>query len=206
MKKKYFTLERWVAFLHKFSQQNGMLFTFSAFSKISGLNSESALRKALLRLEQKGLIKRVGSGLYLNLLKPARVEEVAMVLGKPCYISFESALSYYGVLSQIPLVLTCATIRKPFTKETPVGTILFRHLKRELFWGYLEKDGILYAETEKALLDWVYWSKKTEKTPPLLDEINWSELHLDKLRKYVLSFPKSVQKVLNQQIQNMRKR
>lgn len=194
---KYFTLDRWVSELKKISaEESGSLLNLVALLRISGFNSEQSLRKALLRLEKKGIIKRIGKGLYLNSFAPARIEVLAMLLGKPCYISYESALSYYGILSQMPFVVTCATTGKPSRKDTPLGTILYRHINPNLFWGYIEKERILYAEPEKALLDWIYWSRKTGNAKLTLGELDFSLLNKERLQKYAGTFPESVRKVL----------
>lgn len=194
---KYFTLDKWVSLL-KNSPYNTKLFGFASLLRLSNFN-ENRLRKALLRLEKRGLVKRVGAGLYLNTLNCPSIEEMAMVLYRPCYISYESALSHYGLLSQMPLVLLVATTKKPSTKETPVGTITSHHIKDRLFFGYIEKDGILYAEPEKALLDWVYSNIKIGAHLSL-DEIDWTLLNVERLYKYGSFFPKSMVAVIKKYI------
>jgi len=72
-----------------------------------------------------------------------------------------SALSYHGVIPEAVPVVTSVTTRRPRTDETPLGTFVFRHLHRSLFWGYEETrvgDGTTFfvASPEKALLDLVH--------------------------------------------------
>jgi len=45
--------------------------------------------------------------------------------------------------------------RKPQYKSTPLGEIVFRHIAPIRFRGYVESDGVLRAEPEKAFLDWL---------------------------------------------------
>lgn len=196
--KKYFTIDRWVNILQKTGKEDGGLMPLSTLSKLSGLEGHS-LRKALLRAEEKGLVEKVGPGLYLNRFGSTTLEELAMALNRPCYISFESALSAYGVISQEPLVLTCATTRKPLRKPTPLGDIVFRHITPKRFWGYVENKGVLTAEPEKAFLDWLYWSGKIQGRFPDLDEANLEEINRDKILSYVKKFPRSIQKFLSKQ-------
>ncbi|MFQ6083074.1 MAG: hypothetical protein ACE5WD_06930 [Candidatus Aminicenantia bacterium] len=71
--------------------------------------------------------------------------------------------------------MTCATTEKTKLVETSYGSIQFHHLKPALFWGFVNEDGILWAEPEKALLDYLYISRKIKGGFPSLDEINWEE-------------------------------
>ncbi|OIN96603.1 hypothetical protein AUJ66_05745 [Candidatus Desantisbacteria bacterium CG1_02_38_46] len=195
--KHYFTFDQWVNILQKTAREQEGLLPIAALSRLSGLKGFT-LRKALMRAEEKGLVDRVGSGLYLNRFARVTLEELAMTLGKPCYISFESALSYHGIISQEPLVLTCATTRKPQRKLTPLGEIVFRHINTRRFKGYIENNGILMAEPEKAFFDWLYWLCKTQGRFPDLDEINRDGLKKEKISFWLKKFPKSIQKLLKQ--------
>lgn len=163
--KQYLTLKDWIGIFHKAAGQGGKLLTWASLLGVCGL-SEPAARKALERLEKKGLIFRAGPGLYACRLFPPTLEEIAMAAGRPCYISFESALSRYGILSQSPMVITCATRKKPGNVQTPAGEFLLRHICAHLFWGFREEKGVLWAEPEKALLDWLYWKRKTQRSSP----------------------------------------
>ncbi len=63
------------------------------------------------------------------------IEHVARALrrGEYNYVSLESALSEYGVISQIPVDrLTVMTTGRKGVYGTPVGTIEFVHTKRKL--------------------------------------------------------------------------
>ena len=198
----YFTIDQWVSILQKTAREQAGLLPIAALSRLSGLKGFT-LRKALMRAEEKGLVDRVGPGLYLNKFAKVTLEELAMTLGKPCYISFESALSYYGIISQEPLVLTCATTRKPQRRLTPLGEIVFRHISTERFKGYTENKGILRAEPEKAFFDWLYWLCKTHGRFPDLDEINWGGLNGEKILFWSKEFPKSIQRFLKKQLETV---
>ena len=98
---------------------------------------DKAMEKSLQRMVAEGLLQRVAKGLYLNPAAGSRnrwiAEEVAKALrpGHLSYISLESILSEYGVISQIPISrLTVMTTGKSAIAETPYGTIEFTHTKR----------------------------------------------------------------------------
>jgi predicted transcriptional regulator of viral defense system len=193
MKREYFTLDRWIRLLQELGRQGGRILSLTALSQASGL-SQGTTRKAVYRLEKKGYLRRVARGLYANRFLPPTLEELAMILGRPGYISFESALERWGLISQMPLVLTCASTRRSGWKHTPYGEIVFHRLKPGLFFGFRpEESGILWAEPEKAVLDFIYIKLKTRGGVPPLDELVWEQLDLGKLSEWAEHYPRSVE-------------
>jgi hypothetical protein len=98
---------------------------------------EKALEKSLQRLVVDKLLLRVAKGIYLNPYASSRnswaIEEVAKALRPDSfsYVSLESILSEYGVISQIPMSrITVMTTGARGVFETPLGTIEFTHTKR----------------------------------------------------------------------------
>lgn len=99
-----------------------------------------AMEKSLQRMVLDGLLVKAARGIYVYALVSAdhqrrRIEEVARALrpGKLCYISLESMLSEYGVISQIPVSrLTVMTNGAGGLHETPFGVIEFTHTKRSV--------------------------------------------------------------------------
>jgi predicted transcriptional regulator of viral defense system len=98
---------------------------------------EKAMEKSLQRMVADGLLQRAAKGLYVNPAATSKnrwiAEEIAKALrpGKLSYVSLESILSEYGVISQIPVNrMTVMTTGKSGTIETPYGTIEFTHTKR----------------------------------------------------------------------------
>lgn len=96
-----------------------------------------ALEKSLQRLVVDKLLLRVAKGIYLNPYASSRnsraIEQVAKALRPDSfsYISLESILSEYGVISQIPMSrITVMTTGARGVFETPLGTIEFTHTKR----------------------------------------------------------------------------
>ncbi|MEI8402720.1 MAG: hypothetical protein WCG12_18105 [Alcaligenaceae bacterium] len=100
---------------------------------------EKAMEKSLQRMVADGLLQRVAKGLYVNPAATSKnrwiAEEIAKALrpGSLSYVSLESILSEYGVISQIPINrMTVMTTGKSGTVETPYGTIEFTHTKRRV--------------------------------------------------------------------------
>jgi len=193
---KYFTFDRWIQILQQLGKQGGKILTLQTLSLASGLRQEAA-RKALRRLEVKGYVQKLGRKLYANGIFPPTLEEVGMVLGHPCYVSFESGLERHGLISQMPLVLTCASTVTSGSKETPLGKIVFHRLQPSLFFGYAASDGILCAEPEKALLDFIYIGLKTKGGLPSLDELAWERIDPIRIKDWAQRYPRSVRKNLS---------
>lgn len=193
--KKYFTLDEWINLLQKTGKEKGRILTFNALQTASGLTL-SAVKKAVQRLTEKGYLVRLAGKFYANKFALPSLEEVAMLLGRPCYISFESALEKHGIISQIPLVLTCATTGKTKTISTTLGEIFLHHIQHGIFSGYFSEEGILWAVPEKALLDYIYINLKVKKGIMALDELNWKKLNKSRLNKLSQIYPETVKKIV----------
>lgn len=97
-----------------------------------------AFSKTLTTAVKRGVLQRVCRGVYVY--PPSfhhevyKLEKIAVVLrmGGYSYLSLESALSEYGVISQLPLNrITVMTTGRSQTYETPYGVIEFTHTQRD---------------------------------------------------------------------------
>lgn len=100
---------------------------------------EKSLAQSLKRMVGDGLLQRVARGLYVNPAASSKNrwigEEIAKALrpGQLSYLSLESILSEYGVISQIPVSrMTVMTTGASGLIETPYGVIEFTHTKRSM--------------------------------------------------------------------------
>ncbi|MHB8564755.1 MAG: type IV toxin-antitoxin system AbiEi family antitoxin [Acidiferrobacteraceae bacterium] len=96
-----------------------------------------AMEQSLKRMVADGILKRVVRGLYVNPAASSKnrwiAEEIAKALrpGSLSYVSLESILSEYGVISQIPIDrMTVMTTGASGLVKTSYGTIEFTHTKR----------------------------------------------------------------------------
>jgi predicted transcriptional regulator of viral defense system len=163
--------------------------------KVLGYKSRETLLVALHRLARQGVLVRVRRGIYRVSIRPGDTAVLANLLYRPSYLSFESALSRFGVLSQIPYTVTLATIRR--SKRTILdGTdVEYRQLRADLFFGYRIDNGLEIAEPEKALLDSLYLMKRGKLDLPL-DELDLSGLSSAKLGSFGARFPGYVRTAL----------
>lgn len=113
------------------------VFSKGDLAKAFPYEKDKALEKSLQRLVSDGLLQRVAKGVYINPMARSKkghvVEDIAAVLrrGHFSYVSRESMLSEYGVISQVPVSrITLMTTGANGVYETPYGVIEFTHTKR----------------------------------------------------------------------------
>ena len=85
-------------------------FTLADLEKVLGLKRNS-LYVTINRLVKEGLLIRLRKNTYQVFTASSNIEKMANELYYPSYLSFETALSLYGILSQIPYTITLATVR-----------------------------------------------------------------------------------------------
>jgi predicted transcriptional regulator of viral defense system len=145
-------------------------------------------RDKVSSLVAEGKIVRVKKGVYVFGEKwrraPLSLEVVANVLYGPSCISFEYALTRYGLLAERSLTITCLTIGDTKTFQTPLGIFEYRAIDREKFKIGLEyrnlgeEGGYLVASKEKALADLVYRTPGI-RTLGQLDYFLFEEMRVD---------------------------
>jgi predicted transcriptional regulator of viral defense system len=138
---------------------NQIVFRTDDISELLVVNSIYA-SKILGRLAESGEIVHIGRGLWA-LKNSVTITLLARYITAPFpnYISLQSALYQYGIISQIPGVLYLVSPARRRTARTPVGTISIHHIQPSFFFGYRkESKGILIATQEKALIDFLYLS------------------------------------------------
>lgn len=165
-------------------------FTLADLEKILKIKRDS-LYVTLNRFVKSGVLIRLRRGVYKPEFQSLELEKAANELYYPSYLSFESALSRYGILSQIPYTLTFATTRRSKKLLLAGREVEYRQLKKEYFFGYTLDNGIYIAEPEKALLDQLYMMSK-EKIPSDMSEWSLIALKKNKFLQYSRRFPKIV--------------
>lgn len=122
--------------LHYIDRQDGTcVYTKSDLRTIFHEDNTHALDAGLKRLVEDNILMRAVNGVYVYMLSDNRenlIEHIARAMrrGEYNYVSLESALSEYGVLSQVPMRLTVMTTGRGGVYHTPLGTIEFTHTKR----------------------------------------------------------------------------
>ena len=123
--------------LTHFDSSGRFVYKTGDLKKLFPKDSERALSAGINRLVKEGILIRASKGVFVYGLSRNKhkhpLEWVARTMrrGEHAYISLESALSEYGVISQIPIDrVTVMTTGRSGEYKTPFGTIEFTHTKR----------------------------------------------------------------------------
>ena len=180
-------------FIKKLQNFDRDYFTIADLEKITGL-ARSSLRVFLSRSTERGVLIRLKRGVYALESSPLKIEKIANQLYYPSYLSFESALSCYGILSQLPYTQTFATTKLPKRFTLGETEVEFRQLKKDLYFGYILKDNIYIAEPEKALLDQLYMVSIGRATLTV-KELDLRTIKNSVFKEYARQFPTGTQKL-----------
>jgi hypothetical protein len=125
--------------------------------------------KKIHDLKKAGVLIGVKKGLYVlapdHAPEPFRKETLANLIYGPSCVSLESALSFYGLLSERVETLTSVTPKRDKSFTTPVGTFTYRYLALEKYREEIDlvwldvQHPVLMATPEKALADYILLNK-----------------------------------------------
>jgi len=123
--------------LNAWGKKGIYVFTKHELAKLFPDDSPKTFTERLNRLIKAGILKRACRGIYVNEEMLPRdgytLERVARSLrrGEYNYVSLESMLSEYGVISQIPIDrVTVMTTGRKGEYKTIYGVVEFTHTKR----------------------------------------------------------------------------
>jgi len=153
------------------------LFSLNELGSLFGTENRQTLYKKVQRLEKSGILKKLMKGKYRFLLKEASDFTTANFLYQPSYISMESALSFYSIITGFPYQITSITIKKPKRFTIDEKDYSYSQISADLFWGWEKKENFLIATPEKALLDYVYFAQRG------LRGLDWEEIDTTGLNK-----------------------
>jgi predicted transcriptional regulator of viral defense system len=170
------------------------------------LDLKPANRKVTLsRLTKQKILHRLRRDLYEISLKPSDVLEAANSIYQPSYLSFTYCLGKLGLLNQIAYEIEFATPRRTKHLKISNRSVVFRQIKKELFFGYTLKDSVFIADPAKALLDTLYLKNKG-LTDLSTEELNLKGINKNKFMKMSKKFPLNVQRDALKLAKNMAKR
>ena len=187
-------------YVQQYLQAKGVrLFSPSDFQRVFGVSLRAT--QEFIKDHCDDLFLKVRNGLYTLRIDQPRDEVVANRLYAPSYISFEYALSRYGIIPESVYTITSATTR--ITREFIVNnkSFTYSHIKKQVYRGYkTEKIGgmtVLMAEPEKALVDYLYFVSLKRKT--LIERLNVRDVKKKSVAEYAKLFGrKSLIKLLKE--------
>lgn len=158
---------------------------------LAKLSDYASPKTKLSRMVQKGECFQIRKGLY-ETNQHVSAHLLAGSIYGPSYISFEYALSHYGLIPEAVYTITCATFEKKKKKkyDTPFGTFTYQDIPSAAFPLYIEirHEGDYWyriASFEKALCDELYIMRPAKNTKELasllFDDLRIDESELRKM-------------------------
>ncbi len=170
------------------------------------LSSYKQPRDKLTKLLKTNKLIRVKKGIYIfgeeYRNRPYSLEILANLLYGPSYISFEYALSYYNLIPEKVVRVTCASNKRKKEFSTPVGNFIYYYVAPSKYpigiaiESIDENSHFLIATKEKALAD--YLSKiKPFKTKKDLYQYLVESMRIDpkELGKFKVSLSEELSKI-----------
>lgn len=131
--------------------------------------SVSNVNDKISNLVKNGELIRLKKGFYTfskaYLTRPIDLLSVANTLYAPSYVSFDYALSYYGMIPERVSEITSATSKNEKLFDTPIGRFSYKTVPLQAYslgvdWLYDENDGGRFIATpEKALCDKIRYDR-----------------------------------------------
>lgn len=157
-------LSEMMKLLHCLEREHLWLFSSHTAAFVTGHAHTPFFLDQLQHYVNEGLIENYGEDIYgfaVNSMIPNNAQELLAVRLREWelnYVSFEYALNSYGVISQIPTLLTVATTGKSGLFATKNFRIEFSHIEHDAGFIYAnttfeENIGIRVASPSLALLD-----------------------------------------------------
>ena len=167
--------------------------------------SSATLDYRVRRMQKEGNLIPLRAGLYVPTPswqaadatpggKQRLLEYLSSIVRFPSYISLEYVLERAGLIPESPFAITCVTQKTPRVYVTPIGTFLYRQIRKPgLFAGYDTEAyrglEIAIASPGKALFDALYlrpFRKPQDMTAYLLEigRFNWEALAPRDRRKF----------------------
>ena len=162
-------------------KNNLITFKIKDLRLLLGINKIKAYN-LIKALKKKKVIKRVGKG-FLALFDANELLEATTIV-TPAYISFSSALNFYGFSDQMPKLIFLAEVKH----SRQINNFKYIKLSKERFFGYTMVGGITVAEKEKSIVDSLLLPKYAGGIKEVSNCIKsaLNELDINKLAHYAL--------------------
>lgn len=139
-------------------------------------------------LKRKKVIKKVGKGFFA--FKDTNEFFIGLSINYPSYISFWSALNYYGFSDQMPKKIFLATTK--YTKD--MNNFKYVTISKNKFFGYIKIGEIVIAEKEKAIIDSLLFPKYSGGIKEIIRVIEsaLNRIDINKLINYAVKVKKKI--------------
>ncbi len=190
----------------KLNKIGKLYFGYEDIAKVLGISLASA-RVEAHRFVKYGILLRIKRNLYIlrSVWQGLSQEErfaIANIIQVPSYVSFMSALEYYGITTQV-LRDFIESVSQKRTKEVSIDGFVFIYtkIKSELYFGFVRKGDFFIAEPEKAFLDSLYMALLGRYRFDI-SSIDFDKFDIKKLRGFSRRYPKKVRGEVERYVQS----
>ncbi len=145
----------------------------------------------LQQLKKKDILLSVKRNAYIiQETIDEHIFQIATEAINPSYISFWSALSYYGFTEQQPTAIQAATPKQYNPITLAKYNIIPTRLKKERFFGYKKINHFAIAEKEKSVIDSLAYPEKAGGFHEAVKCLKnaWNELNSKAFMDYLIRF------------------
>lgn len=167
------------------------IFSLNDLKKLLRIESDNIAYVQANRLTKEGLLNRITKGVYyLKDSKPTDFE-IANFLYYPSYISLESALTYYGILIQVPQIIFSVTTKRAKKIRAVNKDFVYFHLNQRYYFDYSKEQRFVIATPEKAIIDTIFFASYGRT---VINPEEWVLNNIDKkkLRKLAMKIESKV--------------
>ncbi len=180
--------------------ENKLFFSVSELADILGIKEDSA-RVFASRYAKKGIFVRLKRDFYvlkqnLNMYNKEQLFKIANFLQVPSYISFMTALEYYGITTQVQRnFFESAALRRSISFESAGLSFNYYKIKRVLYFDFIRINDFFISTKEKAFADAVYlWS--FGKYAIDFDSLDFDKLDKDRLKSVIQPYPEKTKRMV----------
>lgn len=161
------------------------VFTTQEFINIFGVRRDVAAVK-LTRYKQAGYLISPRRSVYYLANEVEDKYKIANKIYCPSYVSLDSALSKYDLIPETVYTITSITTKA--TREFTDDQTIYRYyrIKKEAFTGYHKEGDTLWADPEKAVVDYLYFVAQGKRK--LNDRLNIEKIDKSKVISYAKFF------------------
>ncbi|MDO9027848.1 MAG: hypothetical protein Q7U68_03190 [Candidatus Roizmanbacteria bacterium] len=134
------------------------IFSLSDLARLLQIESDNTAYVKANRLVRDGLLTRLAKGCYCLKDNMPMDFELANFLYRPSYISLESALNHYGILTQVPQSIISVTPNRARRIMALNKEFAYRHLALKYFSDFIKIQNFIIATPEKALIDTIFFA------------------------------------------------
>lgn len=179
--------------LRDLNPASGGVYLTSDLAVLLERSHPSRLTEAVRVLIRERVLLRVRRGLYVDRLNGYRPEIIGRRWLTPSYLSTETALNRHGLCETGIVIFTYVTTRHIAHREHAIRTLegrkfVYRHLAPHLFFGYQTENGIVLADPEKAVLDFLYFVYKKQHSVLSPEDIHFVRLRPRRYRRYLKAY------------------